>query len=148
MTAPWTCWVCGATHAKNGKPLMTDGRSSINHLRSHAYEGLVRQLPVQRRKDKAVFVLTAQGEAYVEAQQRQEVPALAPQLPSRGTMLRRIYDLIGEYPGVRITAQEIADECDVYLRKASAFAHTLAKRGLVQMESGGRGRQSEFWVDA
>lgn len=147
--SPWTCWVCGATHTKTGKPLSASGWGKHAHLQMHGREGLVRPAaPAKRRKGATFFVLTREGRAFVERRQMDLSPARPPALPRAGTMARRVYDAITEYPGVRLVAVEIADECGLPLRKASAFAHHLAKRSLVQIETGGRGRQAEFWVDA
>ena len=69
-------------------------------------------------------------------------------LPRQATKSRRVYDMIAEYPGVRVIAQEIADECGLPLRYASACAHNLARQGRIKCQTGGRGRQAEFWVNA
>ena len=68
-------------------------------------------------------------------------------LPPPQTKSRRVYDMIAEYPGVRVIAQEIADECGLPLRYASACAHNLARQGRIERQTGGRGRQAEFWVN-
>lgn len=145
---PWTCWVCGDTHAKNGTPLTTAGRVVLNHLRIHAMEGLVRPAtPKERKAGSTFFTLTPAGQTFVERRQVDPTTPRPPALPRLGTRSRRVYDTIAEFPGVRLLAVEIADECGLPLQLASAFAHQLAHQGVVRLESGGRGRQTEFWVE-
>lgn len=121
----------------------------MNHLKVHAMEGLIRPAtPEERVAGRAFFVFTAEGQAFAAQRQLDPTTPRPPALPHPGTRSRRVYDVIAEFPGVRLLAVEIADECELSLQMASAFAHGLAHRGLVQRETGGRGRQAEFWVDA
>jgi hypothetical protein len=121
----------------------------MNHLKVHAMEGLVRPAtPEERTAGRAFFVLTPAGQTFAAQRQLDPTTPRPPALPHPGTRARQVYDIIAEYPGVRLLAVEIADESGLRLQLASAVAHGLAHRGLVQLETGGRGRQAEFWVDA
>lgn len=121
----------------------------LNHLQIHAREGLVRPAtPKERQTGSAFFTLTPEGQVFVERRQVDPTTPRPPAPPRPGTRSRQVYDTIAEFPGVRLLAVEIADECGLPLQLASAFAHQLAHQGVVQIETGGRGRQAEFWVDA
>lgn len=147
--APWTCWVCGDTHTSTGEPLTTAGQLRWTHLRVHLLEGLIRPtIPAERTTSKATCVLTPAGEAFAARRRLDPDTPRPPALPQPGTRSRQVYDVIAEFPGVRLLAVEIADECGLPLQLASAFAHHLAQRGVVKIETGGRGRQAEFWVEA
>jgi hypothetical protein len=120
----------------------------MNHLKVHAMQGLVRPAtPEERAAGSAFFTLTLEGQAFVARRQADPTAPRPPALPHLGTRARRVYDIIAEYPGVRLLAIEIADESGLRLQLASAVAHGLAHRRLVKLETGGRGRQAEFWVD-
>ena len=148
-TVPWTCWVCGDTHTPAGEPLTNVGQRIKSHLRAHLLEGLVRPAtPAERATSKAFCVLTPVGEVFAARRRLDPSTPRPPALPLPGTRSRQVYDVIAEFPGVRLLAVEIADECGLPLQLASAFAHHLTRRGLVQIETGGRGRQAEFWVEA
>ncbi|AFD28185.1 hypothetical protein DGo_PE0041 (plasmid) [Deinococcus gobiensis I-0] len=146
---PWTCWVCGDTHTPTGEPLTNTGQRIRSHLRAHLLEGLVRPAtPAERIASKAFFALTPAGETFIARRRLDPSTPRPPALPQPGTQSREVYDVIAEFPGVRLLAIEIADECGLPLQLASAFAHHLARRGVVRIETGGRGRQAEFWVEA
>lgn len=146
---PWTCWVCGDTHTRTGEPLTSAGQLIRSHLRVHLSEGLVRHAtPAERAASKVFFVLTPAGKVFAARRRLDPTTPRPPALPLPGTRSRQVYDVIAEFPGVRLLAVEIADECQLPLQLASAFAHHLTRRGLVKIETGGRGRQAEFWVDA
>ncbi|WP_288482452.1 hypothetical protein [uncultured Deinococcus sp.] len=148
-SAPWTCWVCGDTHTRTGERLTTAGQLIWKHLRIHLLESLVRHAtPEERAASKVFFVLTPAGKAFAARRRLDPTTPRPPALPQPGTRSRQVYDVIAEFPGVRLLAVEIADECGLPLQLASAFAHHLTRRGLVQIETGGRGRQAEFWVEA
>ena len=149
LPAPWTCWVCGDTHTPAGEPLSNTGQRIKSHLRAHLLEGLVRPAtPAERAASKAFCVLTPAGEVFAARRGVDPRTPRPPALPLLGTRSRQVYDVIAEFPGVRLLAVEIADECGLPLQLASAFAHHLTRRGLVKIETGGRGRQAEFWVEA
>ena len=148
-TVPWRCWVCGDTHTPTGEPLTNAGQRIKSHLRAHLLESLVRPAtPVERVASKVFCVLTPAGEVFAARRRLDPTTPRPPALPLPGTRSRQVYDVIAEFPGVRLLAVEIADECGLPLQLASAFAHHLTRRGLVKIETGGRGRQAEFWVEA
>ena len=63
--------------------------------------------------------------------------------PLAGTMSRRVYDVLAEYPGVPVTTAEIRAECNLTSDAASNFLGSLWRSGYIRKVGTGR---SLVWV--
>lgn len=55
--------------------------------------------------------------------------------------------MIAEFPGVKITSREIAEEFEITSHLAGSIAFGLHQRGYIKKESHGHGKKSSFWVE-
>jgi|GEM_PF-6751042 len=69
-------------------------------------------------------------------------------LPRPGTIARKVYDVIAEFPGVRVSTAEIAVEAGISSHAAGCHAYDLEKRGFVRGTKPGLGRKAEYWIEA
>lgn len=59
----------------------------------------------------------------------------------------RVFKMIAEFPGVKITSREIAEEFEITSHLAGSIAFGLHQRGYIKKESHGHGKKSSFWVE-
>ncbi|WP_288479883.1 FaeA/PapI family transcriptional regulator [uncultured Deinococcus sp.] len=71
-------------------------------------------------------------------------------MPRAGTKFRKLYDLLAEYPGVKCSTKEVADELGITSHRAGSQLAAMHKIGHVQKSGGGNGAASDrlWWVDA
>lgn len=64
-----------------------------------------------------------------------------------GSIAQRVYAVIAEFPGVKVSTAEIAAECELSSHSAGTHARNLYDRGLIKKSSPGRGGKCVFWVE-
>jgi len=65
-----------------------------------------------------------------------------------GSKAQRVFAAVAEFPGVKVTSREVADECELPLHDAANHLWNLHQRGHIRKESQGQGRRALYWVDA
>jgi len=64
-----------------------------------------------------------------------------------GTLAHRVYKVVAECPGVRVTTAEVATELDLISQEAGSYLRRLWMRGLILTEGAtGRGTKASWYV--
>jgi len=64
-----------------------------------------------------------------------------------GTLGHRVYKVVAECPGVRVTTADVATELDLISQEAGSYLRRLWKRGLVLTEgAAGRGTKASWYI--
>lgn len=64
----------------------------------------------------------------------------------KGSKSKQVYDMIAEFPGIKVSTAEIAAELEMSSHHAGSFAAQLHRSGYVQRELVSPGR-AKYWVE-
>ncbi|MCD0177666.1 hypothetical protein IHN32_17150 [Deinococcus sp. 14RED07] len=64
-----------------------------------------------------------------------------------GSRIARVYAVIAEFPGVPVSADEIATETGLDSHTVGNHAFNLKRRGLIEHSQPGSGRKAHYWIN-